>query len=131
MEYEIGKVIPNYKGRWKESIYEDLDVVTTEGKTYISLVNNNSEKPSDESTKWRILLESPISQADVNNLNNIFLPMITDRLDEISKQLEENKKDIAEQHGLVLDSINSTAFVRTKLNEFAQRLTKIEQKLGI
>ena len=76
-------------------------------------------------------MQSPISQADVNNLNNIFLPMITDRLDEISKKIQENEKDIAEQHGLVLDSINSTAFVRTKLNEFAQRLTEIEKKLGI
>ena len=94
MEYEIGKVIPNYKGRWKQSIYEDLDVVAFEGKTYISLVNNNSEKPSEESTKWRILLESPISQADVNNLNNIFLPMITDKLEEISKKIQENTDDI-------------------------------------
>ena len=131
MEYEIGKVIPNYKGRWKQSIYEDLDVVAFEGKTYISLVNNNSEKPSEESTKWRILLESPISQADVNNLNNIFLPMITDKLEEISKKIQENTDDIKEQRGLVLDSINTSAFVRTKLNEFAQRLTKIEKKLGI
>lgn len=131
MEYEIGKVIPNYKGRWKQSIYEDLDVVAFEGKTYISLVNNNSEKPSEESTKWRILLESPISQADVNNLNNIFLPMITDKLEEISKKIQENTDDIKEQRGLVLDSINSTAFVRTKLNEFGTRLSKIEKKLGI
>ena len=131
MEYEIGKVIPNYKGRWKETIYEDLDVVAFEGKTYISLVNNNSEKPSEESTKWRILLESPISQADVNNLNNIFFPMITDKLDEISKKVTENTDDIKEQRGLVLDSINTSAFVRTKLNEFSQRLSKIEKKLGI
>ena len=131
MEYEIGKVIPNYKGRWKEGLYEDLDVVAFEGKTYISLVNNNSEKPSEESTKWRILLESPISQADVNNLNNIFLPMITDKLEDLSNKIDQNQKDIAEQHGLVLDSINSTAFVRTKLNEFGQRLSKIEKKLGI
>lgn len=131
MEYEIGKVIPNYKGRWKQSIYEDLDVVAFEGKTYISLVNNNSEKPSEESTKWRILLESPISQADVNNLNNIFLPIITDKLEEISKKIQENTDDIKEQRGLVLDSINTSAFVRTKLNEFGQRLSKIEKKLGI
>lgn len=131
MEYEIGKVIPNYKGRWKQSIFEDLDVVAHEGKTYISLVNNNSEKPSEESTKWRILLESPISQADVNNLNNIFLPMITDKLEEISKKIQENTDDIKEQRGLVLDSINTSAFVRTKLNEFGQRLSKIEKKLGI
>lgn len=131
MEYEIGKVIPNYKGRWKEGLYEDLDVVAFEGKTYISLVNNNSEKPSEESTKWRILLESPISQADVNNLSNIFLPMITDRLDEISKKIQENTADIKEQHGLVLDSIQTSALVRTKLNEFGTRLSKIEKKLGI
>ena len=76
-------------------------------------------------------MQSPISQADVNNLNNIFLPMITDKLEEISKKIQENTADIKEQHGLVLDSINTTAFVRTKLNEFGTRLSKIEKKLGI
>ena len=57
--------------------------------------------------------------------------MITDRLDEISKKIQENTADIKEQHGLVLDSLNTTAYTRTKLNEFSQRLSKIEKKLGI
>ena len=132
MEFNIGKVIPQFKGRYTtKEIYEELDVVAHNGCTWVSQSNSNQTEPSEENTKWKLVMQSPISQADVNNLNNIFLPMITDRLDEISKNIQENKKDIAEQHGLVLDSINSTAFVRTKLNEFAQRLTKIEKKLGI
>lgn len=132
MEFNIGKVIPQFKGRYTtKEIYEELDVVAHNGCTWVSQSNSNQTEPSEENTKWKLVMQSPISQADVNNLNNIFLPMITDRLDEISKKIQENKKDIAEQHGLVLDSINSTAFVRTKLNEFAQRLTEIEKKLGI
>ena len=127
-EYNLGKVIPNYRGRYdKKETYEDLDVVLFENKTYISLVNNNKETPS-ESTKWRIILESPISQNDMNNINLGFT-MIGARLEEISNKINENTADIKEQHGLVLDSINGNAFVRSKLQELNQRLTAIEQKL--
>lgn len=130
-EYNLGKVIPNYRGRYdKKETYEDLDVVAHENKTFISLVNNNKETPSEESTKWRIILESPISQNDMNNINLGFT-MVGARLEEISNKINENTADIKEQHGLVLDSINSTAFVRNTLNEFNSRLRKIESKLGI
>nr|DAK88604.1 MAG TPA: hypothetical protein [Caudoviricetes sp.] len=131
-EFNIGKVIPQFKGRYTtKEIYEELDVVAHNACTWVSQSNNNQTEPSEDNTKWKLVMQSPISQADVNNLNNIFLPMITDRLDEISKKIQENTADIKEQHGLVLDSINTTAFVRTKLNEFGTRLSKIEKKLGI
>lgn len=127
-EYNLGKVIPNYRGRYdKKETYEDLDVVAHENKTFISLVNNNKETPS-ESTKWRIILESPISQNDMNNINLGFT-MVGARLEEISNKINENTADIKEQHGLVLDSINGNAFVRSKLQELNQRLAAIEQKL--
>lgn len=129
-EYNIGKVIPQYKGRYNnKETYEDLDVVAHENKTFISLVNNNKETPS-ESTKWKLILESPISMNDMNNINLGFT-MVGARLEEISNKINENTADIKEQHGLVLDSINGNAFVRNKLNEFGTRLSKIEQKLGI
>lgn len=131
-EFPIGKVIPNYCGRYKkESSYEELDIVAHNNGTWVSMTNNNTTEPSEDNTKWKLVMQSPISQADVNNLNNIFLPMITDKLEEISKKIQENTDDIKEQRGLVLDSINTSAFVRTKLNEFGQRLSKIEKKLGI
>lgn len=131
-EFNIGKVIPQFKGRYTtKEIYEELDVVAHNGCTWVSQSNNNQTEPSEDNTKWKLVMQSPISQADVNNLNNIFLPMITDKLEEISKKIQENTADIKEQHGLVLDSINTTAFVRTKLNEFGTRLSKIEKKLGI
>lgn len=128
-EYNLGKVIPNYRGRYdKKETYEDLDVVLFENKTYISLVNNNKETPSEESTKWRIILESPISQNDMNNINLGFT-IVGARLEEISNKINENTADIKEQHGLVLDSINGNAFVRSKLQEVNQRLAALEAKL--
>lgn len=130
-EYNIGKVIPQYKGRYNnKETYEDLDVVCHNNKTFISLVNNNKETPSEESTKWKLILESPISQNDMNNINLGFT-MVGARLEEISNKINENTADIKEQHGLVLDSINSNAYLRSKMNEFGTRLSKIEQKLGI
>lgn len=131
MEFNIGKVIPQFKGRYTtKEIYEELDVVAHNGCTWVSQSNNNQTEPSEENTKWKLVMQSPISETDKNTLLFTF-NMIGDRLDEISKKIEENTSDIKEQHGLVLDSVSSTAFVRTKLNEFGTRLSKIEKKLGI
>lgn len=128
-EYNLGKVIPQFKGRYdKKETYEDLDVVAHENKTFISLVNNNKETPSEESTKWRIILESPISQNDMNNINLGFT-MVGARLEEISNKVDENKRDIFEMSTLTRDSLNSAAFVRSKLQEVNQRLAALEAKL--
>lgn len=130
-EFPIGKVIPNYRGRYKkESSYEELDIVAHNNGTWVSMTNNNTTEPSEDNTKWKLVMQSPISQSDANNIS-LYFSIIGARLDEISKKIEENTADIKEQHGLVLDSINTTAFVRTKLNEFGTRLSKIEKKLGI
>ena len=130
-EFNIGKVIPQFKGRYTtKEIYEELDVVAHNGCTWVSQSNNNQTELSEENTKWKLVMQSPISQNDISNID-LYFKMIGARLDEMDNKVEQNKKDIFESSTLVRDSINSTAFVRTKLNEFAQRLTKIEQKLGI
>ena len=132
-EYNLGKVIPQFKGRYneKETQYEDLDVVAHENKTFISLVNNNKETPSEESTKWRLLCDSTNNQLLENNLGTFAaaLELIGQRLQQLSEKVDENKRDIFESTTLVKDSINGNAFVRSKLQEVNQRLTAIESKL--
>lgn len=131
-EYNIGKVIPKYCGRYKENTsYEDLDVVAHENKTFISLVNNNKETPSEESSKWRLLCDSTNNQLLENNLGTFAaaLELIGQRLQQLSEKVDENKRDIFESTTLVKDSINGNAFVRSKLQEVNQRLTAIESKL--
>lgn len=133
-EYNLGKVIPNYRGRYdKKETYEDLDVVAHENKTFISLVNNNKETPSEESTKWRLLCDSTNNQLLENNLGTFAaaLELIGQRLQQLSDKVDENKRDIFESTTLVRDSINSAGYVRGKLQEVTQRLSKIESKLGI
>lgn len=133
-EYNLGKVIPNYRGRYdKKETYEDLDVVAHENKTFISLVNNNKETPSEESTKWRLLCDSTNNQLLENNLGTFAaaLELIGQRLQQLSEKVDENKRDIFESTTLVRDSINSAGYVRGKLQEVTQRLSKIESKLGI
>ena len=132
-EFPIGKVIPNYRGRYKkESSYEELDIVAHNNGTWVSMTNNNNTEPSEDNTKWRLVCDNS-NQLVEDNLKTfaLALEVIGKRLEDLSNKIDQNQKDIAEQHGLVLDSINSTALVRTKLNEFGQRLSKIEKKLGI
>lgn len=132
MEYNLGKVIMQYRGRYNSAeTYEDLDVVAHEGKTYISLVNNNKETPSEESTKWRLLCDSTSNQLLENNLGTFAaaLEIIGQRLQQLSEKVDEDKRDIFEMTTLVRDSINSAGYVRGKLQEVNQRLAAIEQKL--
>lgn len=132
-EYNLGKVIPQFKGRYdKKETYEDLDVVAHENKTFISLVNNNKETPSEESSsKWRLLCDSTNNQLLENNLGTFSaaLELIGQRLQQLSEKVDENKRDIFESTTLVRDSINSAGYVRGKLQEVTQRLTAIESKL--
>ncbi len=131
-EYNLGKVIPNYRGRYdKKETYEDLDVVAHENKTFISLVNNNKETPSEESTKWRLLCDSTNNQLLENNLGTFAaaLELIGQRLQQLSEKVDENKRDIFEMSTLTRDSLNSAAFVRSKLQEVNQRLAALEAKL--
>lgn len=133
-EYNIGKVIPQFKGRYNnKETYEDLDVVAHENKTFISLVNGNKEIPSEESSKWRLLCDSTNNQLLENNLGTFAaaLELIGQRLQQLSEKVDENKRDIFESTTLVRDSINSAGYVRGKLQEVTQRLSKIESKLGI
>nr|DAJ82062.1 MAG TPA: hypothetical protein [Caudoviricetes sp.] len=131
-EYNIGKVIPQYKGRYNnKETYEDLDVVAHENKTFISLTNQNKETPSEESSKWRLLCDSTNNQLLENNLGTFAaaLELIGQRLQQLSEKVDENKRDIFESTTLVRDSINSAGYVRGKLQEVNQRLTAIESKL--
>ena len=130
--FNIGKVIPQFKGRYdKKETYEDLDVVAHENKTFISLVNNNKETPSEESTKWRLLCDSTNNQLLENNLGTFAaaLELIGQRLQQLSDKVDENKRDIFESTTLVRDSINSAGYVRGKLQEVTQRLAALEAKL--
>ena len=131
-EYNIGKVIPQFKGRYNnKETYEDLDVVAHENKTFISLVNGNKETPSEDSSKWRLLCDSTNNQLLETNLGTFAysLQIIGQRLQQLSEKVDENKRDIFESTTLVRDSINGNAFVRSKLQEVNQRLTAIESKL--
>lgn len=131
-EYNLGKVIPNYRGRYdKKETYEDLDVVAHENKTFISLTNQNKETPSEDSSKWRLLCDSTNNQLLENNLGTFAaaLELIGQRLQQLSEKVDENKRDIFESTTLVRDSINNAGYVRGKLQEVNQRLSAIEQKL--
>lgn len=130
--FDIGQVIPNYRGRYNNTeSYSDLDVVAHENKTFISLVNNNKETPSEESTKWRLLCDSTNNQLLENNLGTFAaaLELIGQRLQQLSEKVDENKRDIFESTTLVRDSINSAGYVRGKIQEVNQRLAALEAKL--
>ena len=132
-EFPIGKVIPNYCGRFKkESSYEELDIVAHNNGTWVSMTNNNTTEPSEDNTKWRLVCDNS-NQLVEDNLKTfaLALEVIGKRLEDLTNKIEENKKDIFEMTTLTRDSINGSAIARSKIQEVTQRLSKIEKKLGI
>ena len=132
-QFPIGKVIPNYCGRYKkESSYEELDIVAHNNGTWVSMTNNNTTEPSEDNTKWRLVCDNS-NQLVENNLKTfgLALEVIGKRLEDLTNKIEENKKDIFEMTTLTRDSINGSAIARSKIQEVTQRLSKIEKKLGI
>lgn len=132
-QFPIGKVIPNYCGRYKkESSYEELDIVAHNNGTWVSMTNNNTTEPSEDNTKWRLVCDNS-NQLVEDNLKTfaLALEVIGKRLEDLSNKIEENKKDIFEMTTLTRDSINGSAITRSKIQEVTQRLSKIEKKLGI
>lgn len=132
-QFPIGKVIPNYCGRYKkESSYEELDIVAHNNGTWVSMTNNNTTEPSEDNTKWRLVCDNS-NQLVEDNLKTfaLALEVIGKRLEDLTNKIEENKKDIFEMTTLTRDSINGSAIARSKIQEVTQRLSKIEKKLGI
>ncbi len=132
-QFPIGKVIPNYCGRYKkESSYEELDIVAHNNGTWVSMTNNNTTEPSEDNTKWRLVCDNS-NQLVEDNLKTfgLALELIGKRLEDLTNKIEENKKDIFEMTTLTRDSINGSAIARSKIQEVTQRLSKIEKKLGI
>lgn len=132
-QFPIGKVIPNYCGRYKkESSYEELDIVAHNNGTWVSMTNNNTTEPSEDNTKWKLVCDNS-NQLVENNLKvfGLALEVIGKRLEDLTNKIEENKKDIFEMTTLTRDSINGSAIARSKIQEVTQRLSKIEKKLGI
>ena len=131
-EYNIGKVIPQFKGRYKEGNYEDLDIVAHNNGTWVSMTNNNTTEPSEDNTKWKLVCDNS-NQLVEDNLKTfgLALELIGKRLEDLTNKIDQNQKDIFEMTTLTRDSINGSAIARSKIQEVTQRLTKIEKKLGI
>lgn len=133
MEFNIGKAIPTYRGRYKSGgNFEDLDIVAHNNGTWVSLVNNNTTEPSEDNTKWRLVCDNS-NQLVEDNLKTfaLALEVIGKRLEDLSNKIDQNQKDIFEMTTLTRDSINGSAIARSKIQEVTQRLSKIEKKLGI
>lgn len=155
--FTLGKVIPTFKGKFKKGdTYSDLDVVCYNGSCYICL-SETKEDPSEESTKWKILCEGnmdKLTEKQIEQVDQIYAlnwaaqglivkthrDLITNlenqdktleaKINHNAELIEQNKKDIAEQHGFVADSISQTAQLRSKYQDFTNEVKGLKAKLA-
>ena len=155
--FTLGKVIPTFKGKFKKGdTYGDLDVVCYNGSCYICL-SETKEEPSEESPKWKILCEGnmdKLTEKQIEQVDQIYAlnwaaqglitkthrDLITNlenqdktleaKINHNAELIEQNKKDIAEQHGFVADSISQTAQLRSKYQDFTKEVKELKTKLA-
>ena len=155
--FTLGKVIPTFKGKFKKGdTYSDLDVVCYNGSCYICL-SETKEDPSEESPKWKILCEGnmdKLTEKQIEQIDQIYAlnwaaqglitkthgQQIADlqnkdkdlesKINHNAELIEQNRKDIAEQHGLVADSISQTAQLRSKYQDFTNEVKELKTKLA-
>lgn len=153
--FTLGKVIPTFKGKFKKGdTYSDLDVVCYNGSCYVCL-SETKEEPSEESPKWKILCEGnmdKLTEKQIEQIDQIYAlnwaaqglitktheKQITDlqnkdkdlegKISHNAELIEQNKKDIAEQHGFVADSISQTAQLRSKYQDFTKEIKELKAK---
>lgn len=155
--FTLGKVIPTFKGKFKKGdTYSDLDVVCYNGSCYICL-SETKEDPSEESPKWKILCEGnmdKLTEKQIEQVDQIYAlnwaaqglitkthrDLITNlenqdktleaKITHNAELIEQNKKDIAEQHGFVADSISQTAQLRSKYQDFTKEVKELKTRLA-
>lgn len=155
--FTLGKVIPTFKGKFKKGdTYSDLDVVCYNGSSFVC-ISETTEEPSEESPKWKILCEGnmdKLTEKQIEQIDQIYAlnwaaqglitkthgQQIADlqnkdkdlesKINHNAELIEQNKKDIAEQHGFVADSISQTAQLRSKYQDFTNEVKGLKAKLA-
>lgn len=155
--FTLGKVIPTFKGKFKKGdTYSDLDVVCYNGSSFVC-ISETTEEPSEESPKWKILCDGnmdKLTEKQIEQIDQIYTlnwaaqglitkthgQLITNlenqdkalevKITQNAELIEQNRKDIAEQHGLVADSISQTAQLRSKYQDFTKEVKELKTKLA-
>ena len=155
--FTLGKVVPTFKGKFKKGdTYSDLDVVCYNGSSFVC-ISETTEEPSEESPKWKILCEGNMDKLTEKQMQQIeqmyalnwaaqglitetHRKLITNlenqdkalevKITHNAELIEQNKKDIAEQHGFVADSISQTAQLRSKYQDFTKEIKELKAKLA-
>lgn len=155
--FTLGKVIPTFKGKFKKGdTYSDLDVVCYNGSSFVC-ISETTEAPSEESPKWKILCEGnmdKLTEKQIKQVDELYAfnwaaqglitkthrDLITNlenqdktleaKINHNAELIEQNKKDIAEQHGFVADSISQTAQLRSKYQDFTNEVKGLKAKLA-
>lgn len=155
--FTLGKIIPTFKGKFKKGdTYSDLDVVCYNGSSFVC-ISETTEAPSEESPKWKILCEGnmdKLTEKQIEQIDQIYAlnwaaqglitkthgQQIADlqnkdkdleaKITHNAELIEQNKKDIAEQHGFVADSISQTAQLRSKYQDFTKEVKELKTKLA-
>lgn len=85
--YTIGRILPIFKGNWDSTqSYDKLDVVLKGITAYVSLIDNNTTTPSDNSANWRIVCRGATADEVMVELE----PILNETYDELSDLIDDS-----------------------------------------
>ena len=76
---DLGRVVPLFRGVYNPEIedgYEVLDMVYTDGATWVSLIDNPTDTPSDESNQWQVVCRAMINDEQIQEIEDAVLEII-------------------------------------------------------
>ena len=76
---DLGRVVPLFRGVYNPEIedgYEVLDMVYADGATWVSLIDNPTDTPSDESNQWQVVCRAMINDEQIQEIENAVLEII-------------------------------------------------------
>lgn len=76
---DLGRVVPLFRGLYNPDIeggYEILDLVYVNGATWVALVDNPTDAPSDDSDQWQVVCRAMISDAQMEMIEDAVMDTI-------------------------------------------------------
>lgn len=104
---DLGRVVPLFRGVYNPEIedgYEVLDMVYADGATWVSLIDNPTDTPSDESNQWQIVCRAMINDEQIQEIEAAVLEIIAQQGYVMDPEYTHTDRNFTSEYKEILDN---------------------------
>lgn len=104
---DLGRVVPLFRGVYNPEIedgYEVLDMVYADGATWVSLIDNPTDTPSDESNQWQIVCRAMINGEQIQEIEAAVLEIIAQQGYVMDPEYTHTDRNFTSEYKEILDN---------------------------